>query len=70
MWTIQEKNIQGHTIIGTIFADICQDTDYSETFGLQDNDVLVGNGGDDFWAGKEMTKYCNAGNDAARRYWG
>ena len=27
MCYIQEKNIQGHTIIGTIFADICQGTE-------------------------------------------
>jgi Ca2+-binding RTX toxin-like protein len=52
--TIQEKNIQGRTIIGTILADICQGTDHSETIlGLQDNDVLIGNGGDDIVMGGE-----------------
>jgi Ca2+-binding RTX toxin-like protein len=66
MCTIQEKNIQGHTIIGTLFADICQGTDHSETIlGLQDNDVLIGNGGDDIVMGGEGHDkiFGNAGDD-------
>lgn len=52
--TVQERNIQGRTIIGTMFADVCQGTDHSETIlGLQDNDVLSGNGGDDIIEGNE-----------------
>ena len=45
--SIQEENIQGRTIVGTILADICQETDHSETIlGLQDNDILSGSGDD------------------------
>jgi hypothetical protein len=41
--TIQEENIQGRTIIGTILADVCRGTQHSETLlGLQDNDVFEG----------------------------
>jgi hypothetical protein len=29
--TIQEENIQGRTIIGTILADVCRGTQHSET---------------------------------------
>jgi Ca2+-binding RTX toxin-like protein len=50
--TIQEKNIQGKTIIGTILADVCRGTEHSETIlGLQDNDVLSGEDGDDIILG-------------------
>ena len=50
--SIQEENIQGRTIVGTILADICQGTDHSETIlGLQDNDILSGRGGDDIVKG-------------------
>jgi asparagine synthetase B (glutamine-hydrolysing) len=35
-----------------ILADICQETDHSETIlGLQDNDILSGSGGDDIVKG-------------------
>jgi Ca2+-binding RTX toxin-like protein len=52
--SIQEKNVQGRTIVGTILADICQGTDRSETvLGLQDNDILSGHGGDDIVEGNE-----------------
>jgi hypothetical protein len=45
--TIQEENIQGRTIIGTILADVCRGTQHSEAIlGLQDNDVLSGEAGD------------------------
>jgi Ca2+-binding RTX toxin-like protein len=64
--TVQEKNIQGRTIIGTAFADVCQGTDHSETIlGLQDNDILSGNGGDDIVEGNEGDDKImgNAGDD-------
>jgi Ca2+-binding RTX toxin-like protein len=64
--TIQEKNIQGRLIVGTIFADICDGTGHSETIlGLQDNDVLSGEGGDDIVQGNEGNDkiYGNAGDD-------
>ena len=64
--SVQEKNIQGSTIIGTILADICQGTDHSETIlGLQDNDVLSGNGGDDIIEGGDGDDkiFGNAGDD-------
>jgi Ca2+-binding RTX toxin-like protein len=64
--TIQEKNIQGRLMVGTIFADICEGTDHSETIlGLQDNDVLSGEGGDDIIQGNEGNDkiYGNAGDD-------
>ena len=64
--TVQEKNIQGSTIIGTISVDICQGTDHSETIlGLQDNDVLSGNGGDDIIEGGDGDDkiFGNAGDD-------
>ena len=52
--SIQEENIQGRTIVGTILADICQGTDHSETIlGLQDNDILSGSGGDDIVKGND-----------------
>ena len=52
--SIQEENIQGRTIVGTILADICQGTDHSETIlGLQDNDILSGSGGDDIVNGND-----------------
>ncbi len=64
--TVQEKNIQGRVIVGTIFADICEGTDNSETIiGLQDNDVLSGEGGDDIIQGNEGDDKIlgNAGDD-------
>jgi Ca2+-binding RTX toxin-like protein len=64
--TIQEKNIQGRTIIGTILADVCQGTEQSETIlGLQDNDILSGHGGDDIIQGNEGDDKIlgNAGDD-------
>ena len=64
--TIQETNIQGPTIIGTILADVCQGSDRGETIlGLQDNDVLSGNGGDDIVEGDEGDDkiFGNAGDD-------
>ena len=52
--SIQEENIQGRTIVGTILADICQGTEHSETIlGLQDNDILSGSGGDDIVKGND-----------------
>ena len=43
-----EKISKDAQIIGTAFADVCQGTDHSETIlGLQDNDILSGNGSDD-----------------------
>jgi Ca2+-binding RTX toxin-like protein len=64
--TIQEENIQGRTIIGTILADVCRGTQHSETIlGLQDNDVLSGEGGDDIVLGGEGDDkiFGNAGDD-------
>jgi Ca2+-binding RTX toxin-like protein len=64
--TLQEKNIQGRTIVGTIFADVCEGTDHSETIlGLQDNDVLIGHSGDDIINGDEGDDKIlgNAGDD-------
>jgi Ca2+-binding RTX toxin-like protein len=64
--TIQEENIQGRTIIGTILADVCRGTDRGETIlGLQDNDVLSGEGGDDVVLGGEGNDkiFGNAGDD-------
>src|ERR671915_44727 len=50
--SIQEENVQGRTIVGTILADICQGTDRSETvLGLQDNDILSGPGANEFICG-------------------
>jgi Ca2+-binding RTX toxin-like protein len=40
--------------VGTIFADICQRTDHSETIlGLQDNDILSCRGDDDIVKGND-----------------
>jgi Ca2+-binding RTX toxin-like protein len=64
--SIQEKNVQGRTIVGTVLADICQGTDRSETvLGLQDNDILSGHGGDDIVEGNEGDDKVlgNAGDD-------
>jgi Ca2+-binding RTX toxin-like protein len=64
--TIQEENIQGQTIIGTILADVCRGTQWSETIlGLQDNDVLSGEAGDDIVLGGEGDDkiFGNAGDD-------
>jgi Ca2+-binding RTX toxin-like protein len=64
--TIQETNIQGPTIIGTILADVCQGTDRGETIlGLQDDDIVEGDEGDDkiFGNAGDDVLQGNTGND-------